>query len=155
VISAAECGVGLACARLSAEGTAGACQPQGAANLAESCGADGDCASLFCAADISAGNALRCQKPCNPKGDQCPAGFACNALTAQLGACILLPGNTGGDDAGSLDASNGGSAGQVVGNTMAPANGGCSSTPQSSTPALAWLASLITAVWLIRRLRLG
>lgn len=155
VISASECGVGLACARLFAEGTAGACQPQGAANLAESCGADGDCASLFCAADVSASNALRCQKPCDPKGDQCPAGFACNALTAQLGACILLPANAGGNDAGSLDVGNGGSAGQIGGGAMAPANGGCSSTPQSPAPALAWLASLIAAVWLIRRLRLG
>lgn len=149
VVSGEGCGPGMGCARLAPDAVEGVCRPLGSVALSEGCAKDLDCGSLFCAADANAANELRCQKPCSPKADSCPAGFACNALSANLGACMLVSGQVGAD-AGNTDTSPTNAT-----NSPQPATGCSAGTPGRVAPAFAWLAALAAAVWVIRRLRMG
>jgi len=85
-----NCGSGEACSRRSADDAAGACGAVGTKLLGDECTADAECKSAFCEKDVTQAGALRCQTPCNPAGDACGPGLACNALGANLGACFAL-----------------------------------------------------------------
>ena len=131
------CAVGLSCARSAADSKSGTCQPPGAAANYLPCTSDTDCASLFCAADVTANGANRCQAPCDPSHAQCGTGMGCAAVNTTLGACYVLAAVAGGGDGTATDTSTG-------------AKSGCSAGASGSAGACLALVC-IAGVWLRRR----
>ncbi len=113
-----NCAVGLSCQRVAADGATGNCHAAGGKANYEPCAADTDCASLFCAPDITAGGATRCQTPCDPSNNQCGTGMGCAAVNIQVGGCYLLAA-VAGTTGGASDGGSGSASGCAVGRTGA------------------------------------
>ena len=120
------CSTDLNCLRSAPESASGKCHAVGPKAEFSPCGADTECRSLFCAADITANGANRCVRPCAPGENSCGAGHDCHPLVASLGACYPLAalGATGG---GADDAVANGGGGQRSACSSGRTSGGAAS----------------------------
>ncbi len=109
------CTPGLSCERTAADSKAGICHAAGGSANYQPCTSDADCASLFCAPDITASGAARCQTPCDPSDAQCGTGMGCAAVNANIGGCYVLAAVVGSGNGGASDASSGKASGCSAG----------------------------------------
>lgn len=133
------CDSGLNCLRSAADSTSGMCSPIGSKSEYADCSADGECGSLFCAADITAGGTNRCVRPCDPTSNHCGSGQGCHPLGNGLGACYVIAAIS---DGGGSVASGGGGA-----------KSGCSAGSGGGLGGI--FASLACIVWIVGRRRRG
>jgi hypothetical protein len=132
------CAVGLSCQRTAPDSTSGICHAASGKGAYEPCTSDAECASLFCAIDVTANGATRCQTPCDPSHSQCGDGMGCAAVNTQIGGCYILAAVTG--STGS--ASDGGSG----------TSSGCSAATTGTASAfLACFAACGLVLWRRRR----
>ena len=136
------CATDLNCQRSTPTSTSGICAAVGPKGEYEPCTADAQCHSLFCAADVSAGGATRCVRPCDPQNNLCGDGQGCYEIGGGLGACYVLA---------AIAAPGTGGAGAIGGDTSG-ASSGCTAAP-NATDWTAVACALAGVVLMIGRKR--
>ena len=111
-----DCVLDLSCQRTAADSKSGICHAAGGKENYQPCTKDDECKSLFCAPDVTANGATRCQTPCDPSNNKCGTGMGCAAINTEVGGCYLtaaVAGGTGGASDGGSGTSSGCSAGAI------------------------------------------